>query len=173
VASATDIAIRPERPGDDHVVDAVHQAAFGRDVEAQLAAALRTDGDLVTELSLVAEADGVVVGHVAISRARVDDRRALALGPIGVLPGRQRSGVGTALMWETIQRATAAGEDVIVLIGHPEYYPRFGFVPASRLGITPPFDVGDAFFMALELRPGGAGGGGRFAYPAAFETSVD
>ena len=76
-------------------------------------------------------------------------------------------------MRETIRLARAAGEDLIVLIGHPEYYPRFGFVPASRLDITPPFDVGDAFFMALELRPGGAHGGGQFAYPPAFGTSVD
>jgi putative acetyltransferase len=173
VASASDIGIRPERPGDDDAIDRIHRAAFGRDAEPRLTRTLRADGDLIADLSLVAELDGELVGHVAISRARVDDRPALALGPIGVLPGRQRGGIGEALMRETIRRATAAGEVLVVLIGHPEYYPRFGFVPASRLGIVAGFDVPDEAFMALELRPGGAGGGGRFAYPPAFATSVD
>ena len=67
-----------------------------------------------------------------------------------------------------LARARSAGEGVVVLVGHPGYYPRFGFAPASRLGITPEVDFPDEAFMALELRPGGAGGGGRFVYPGAF-----
>jgi putative acetyltransferase len=173
VASPSDIPIRPERPGDEDAIDRIHSAAFGKEAEARLTRTLRADGDLIAGLSLVAELDGELVGHVAISRARVDDRPVLALGPIGVLPAVQRRGVGTALMRETVRRATAAGEGLVVLIGHPEYYPRFGFVPASGLGLVAGFEVRDEVFMALELRPGGAGGGGRFAYPPAFAASVD
>jgi putative acetyltransferase len=167
------VLIRVERPEDAAAIRRVHGAAFGRELEARIVDDLRAAGDLLTALSLVAEGDGEIVGHVAISRARLEERPALALGPIGVLPDRQREGIGSALMHETIERAGAAGEDVVVLLGHADYYPRFGFIRASRLGIVPPFDVLDEAFMALELRTDGAGGGGRFAYPPAFEASVD
>jgi predicted N-acetyltransferase YhbS len=72
-----------------------------------------------------------------------------------------------------IAGARDAGEGVIVLLGHPGYYPRFGFVPARRLAITPPYEVPEDVFMALELRPGSAGAGGSFTYPPAFDPSVD
>jgi putative acetyltransferase len=165
--------LRPESEADAGAIARVHRAAFGRDDEAGIVERLRADGDLLGELSLVAELDGAVVGHVALSRASLDGRAAVALGPIGVLPERQGSGVGAALMEACIRRAHDAGEDVVVLLGHPSYYPRFGFVAASRLAITPPFDVPDDVFMALELRPGGAGEGGAFTYPPAFGPSVD
>jgi putative acetyltransferase len=167
------LALRPERPDDAAAITRLHRAAFGRDVEPRIVERLRVDGDLLLEQSLVAEQDGEIVGHVALSRAGIDGRPVLALGPIGVRPDLQRSGIGAALMEACLDRARAAGEDVVVLVGHPTYYPRFGFVPASRLGIAPPFDVRDEVFMALELRPGGAGDGGRFSYPPAFEASVD
>ena len=127
---------------------------------------LRPSEAYIPELSLVAELDGEVVGHVILSRARLGDGEALALGPIGVAPEHQRRGVGSALMHAAIERARELGHGVVVLLGHPEYYPRFGFVHAPTLGMT--HDVMSPPFMALELRPGGAGSGGRFDFPAAF-----
>jgi putative acetyltransferase len=162
------VAIRPERPDDAKAIAAVHRAAFGKDEEPAIVERLRAGPDFLPDLSLVAEEDGVVVGHTILSRARLDGRPVLALGPISVLPGRQRDGIGAALMDASLEAARNAGEGLVVLLGHPTYYPRFGFVPASRLAITPPFDVGDEFFMALELHPGAAQGGGRFAYSPAF-----
>jgi putative acetyltransferase len=167
------LTVRPERAGDAAAIASVHQEAFGREEEAQIYRRLVADGHLLADLSLVAEEKGAIVGHVALSRADLAGGRALALGPIGVRPERQRSGIGIALMRAALERAQEAGEDVVVLVGHPTYYSRFGFVPARRLGITPPFDVADEVFMALELRPGGAGGGGRFTYPPAFGPSID
>jgi putative acetyltransferase len=167
------VIIRPEREADFDAIASVHRAAFGRDDEGAIAERARELGDDVADLSLVAELETRVVGHVLISRARLDGRGVLALGPIGVVPELQRQGIGGALMRETIARARAAGEPLIVLLGHPSYYPRFGFVPASRFGIRPPFDVRDDVFMALELHPGAAAGGGAFSYSSAFDAAVD
>jgi putative acetyltransferase len=162
------VAIRPERPDDAEAIAAVHRAAFGKDEEPEIVERLRAGPDFLPELSLVAEEDGAIVGHTILSRARLDGRPVLALGPIGVVPDRQRDGVGAALMHASLEAAGKAGEGLIVLLGHPTYYPRFGFVPASTLGITPPYDVADEVFMALELSPGAAQGGGRFAFAPAF-----
>ena len=167
------MVLRPERPEDAAAIEDVHRRAFGRDEETRICGRLRDDGDLLGELSQLAEETGAVVGHVALSRGDLGGRPAVALGPIGVVPERQRAGIGAELMRAGIERARAAGEDVIVLVGHPSYYSRFGFVPASRLGITPPFAVPDEVFMALELRPGAVRGGGLFTYPPAFDPPVD
>lgn len=168
-ASVTNgVIIRPESEADRDAIRAVHRAAFGSEEEVELFDRLRDSPAFIPELSLVAELAGRVVGHVILSRARLDERPVLALGPIGVDPECQRGGIGAALMRAGLDRSVEFGEDLIVLLGHPEYYPRFGFVPASRLGITPPRPWPDEAFMALELRPGGAGGGGAFAYAPAF-----
>ena len=165
--------VRTERPGDEERIAAVHRGAFGKDEEARIVDALRTSAEYLPELSLVAEVDGEIVGHVVLSRGGLDGRPAVALGPIGVEPGYQRRGIGSTLMRVAIARAQELGEDVIVLLGHPWYYPRFGFVPASRLGIEFGEDLPEEVFMALELRPGGARGGGTFTYPSAFGAPVD
>ena len=164
--------IRSAREADSEAVARVHRAAFDTGAEAAIVERARALGDDVAQLSLVAELDRRIVGHVLISRARLDGRSVLALGPIGVLPELQRQGLGGALMRQTIERARAAGEPLIVLIGHPWYYPRFGFVRASTLGIRPPFEIADEVFMALELRAGGAEGGGAFTYSPAFDAAV-
>lgn len=169
---ANGVTIRPESEADREAVARVHRAAFGRQDEAAIVERLHAEGDYLAELSLVAESAGEVVGHVALSRARVEDRPVLALGPIGVVPERQGQGIGIVLMHEALARAREAGEPLVVLLGHPEYYPRFGFVRASSLGLTLPIDVPDEAFMALELRPGGAAHGGRFRYSAAFGLPV-
>jgi putative acetyltransferase len=162
------VIIRPESESDRQAIRVVHRAAFGQEDEALLVDNLRESEAFLPELSLVAELEASIVGHVVLSRAQLDDRPVLALGPIGVVPTFQHHGIGAALMRSSLERALGLGEELVVLLGHPEYYPRFGFVPASRLGIKPPRPWSDAAFMALELRPGAARGGGAFAYPAAF-----
>jgi putative acetyltransferase len=163
--------IRPEREADFAAVTRVHRDAFAQDDVPRIVELLRPSDAYVPELSLVAELDGEVVGHVILSRGHLDDRRVLALGPIGVLPAHQRSGIGSELMRVSLDRARALGHELVVLLGHPWYYPRFGFVPAATLGITGEWKT-DAF-MALELVPAGARGGGTFTFPRAFDAAVD
>lgn len=138
--------IRREHAADVTAIDEVHRAAFATGVEAGLVAALRASAEWLPPLSLVAELDRRVVGHVVCTRAHVSDRPALGLGPLGVLPAHQKSGVGSALMHAVLAAADALDEPVVVLLGHTDYYPRFGFAPARRYGIEPPAaEWGDAF----------------------------
>lgn len=148
--------MRSERPDDRDAISAVHEAAFGRDAEARLVGAIRASPGFLPELSLVAERAAVIVGHALFSCVLLDDAAcqhdALALGPIGVLPADQRQGVGSALVHAGLARAADAGHRLVVLLGHPTYYPRFGFVPSRAHGIFQPFDAGDAA-MVLFLDP--------------------
>jgi putative acetyltransferase len=133
------VLIRRETPSDATGIDRVHRAAFEGDEPAEVALVrrMRASGALLTQLSFVAEVEESVVGHVAISRARMDAVPVLALGPIAVLPELQCGGVGTALMHAAIGAADAQDEPMIGLLGHLEYYPRFGFVLGSEVGIIP------------------------------------
>jgi putative acetyltransferase len=135
------VIVRREAEGDQESVFAVHAAAFGREpgvvpVEAPLVDRLRADG-WIDELSWVTLVDGQVVGHVVATRSSVDGRPALGLGPLGVLPGFQRRGVGSALVHAVTGAADALGEPLIVLLGNPAYYSRFGFVLAAEAGVVP------------------------------------
>jgi len=163
--------IRVARPADREAIRAVHSAAFGRAAEAELA--LQLSAREPACISLVADDAGAVVGHVLFSPVRVDGRafaRApFGLGPVGVLPGLQRAGVGQSLCRAGIAACREAGVPFLVVLGHPPYYPRFGFVPAVRFGLTfadaPPRDS----FMALELESGAlANAGGRVRYAPEF-----
>lgn len=166
----SDVSIRPEREADFATVQRVHRDAFGQEDVPLIVELLRPSDAYVADLSLVAERDGEIIGHVILSRGFLDERRVLALGPLGVLPEHQRSGVGDALMRASLDRARELGHELVVLLGHTSYYPRFGFVPARSLGITGAWE-GDAF-MALELVPGGARGGGTFTFPPAFDVAA-
>jgi len=150
-----DLRIDAERTRDVDAIRAVHRAAFAQEVEGTIVDALRDAGGLT--ISLVACGGDRVVGHVALSPMQTSKpaARVLGLGPIGVLPERERSGVGTALMQSAIDLARGEGFDAIFVLGHPEYYTRFGFIPASRFGIRSEYDVPDDVFMALELQPSG------------------
>ncbi|KDE11982.1 GNAT family N-acetyltransferase [Rhodococcus aetherivorans] len=137
--------IRRELPADVPAIGDVHRAAFApltptgaEPVEPGLVEALRAGPAWLPRLSLVAtDAEGTVVGHVCVTRGTVDGEPALALGPIGVLPELQRAGVGGALMHAVLGAADALDEPLVVLLGHLDYYPRFGFVPAAELGVEP------------------------------------
>lgn len=156
------LTIRPERPVDADAVARVHVEAFGGEEEAQLVAALRTTSAYVPAVSLVAERGDEVVAHALFSKIEVPGREPLgglvALGPVAVLPRCQRQGIGSALIRAGLERAAPLGFAGVVLVGHPSYYPRFGFQPASRFGLRLPISVPDEAFMALPLRPGGLDG---------------
>ncbi|MBO1329686.1 bifunctional class I SAM-dependent methyltransferase/N-acetyltransferase [Streptomyces sp. VRA16 Mangrove soil] len=164
---------RPEGAADRAAVHAVNAAAFDTPAEADLVDALRRDDAAWLEgLSYVAEAaDGTVVAYALITRCTVDGAPAAALAPCAVLPQYQRTGAGSAVVRAALDAARARGERLVLVLGHPEYYPRFGFTPASGYGIRPGFEVPDAAMMALVL---GAGDGlpqvpaGTIAYPPAF-----
>lgn len=163
--------IRPETPADIDAIRQVTLDAFApRTAEAKLIDLLRERGELT--LSLVAEEDGAVLGHVAYSPMTVEGApasfKALGLGPISVLPAHQRRGIGSALIRESLRQCAARDYDVVLLLGHLEYYPRFGFKPASDFGISSDYDAGD-HFMALPLRDGAlAGVQGKAHYAKAF-----
>ena len=166
----TDWTTRPETSADREGVYDVNAAAFETDTEAKLVDALREDPDAwLPGLSYVAEApDGTIAAYALITRCHVDEVPALALAPVAVLPDRQRQGAGTAVVRAVLAAARARGERLVLVLGHPEYYPRFGFVRASEYGIRPGFDVPDAAMMALVLDPSAAAAPGVIRYPAAF-----
>jgi len=148
--------IRHEKPEDIAAVRHVNEQAFGRPAEANLVDALRSRGQAM--LSLVAVEDGRVVGHILFSPVTIESGErtfsAVGLAPMAVLPELQHRGVGSQLVKAGLDECRKAGCERVVVLGHPEYYPRFGFVPASSFGIRCEYDVPDEVFMAFELREG-------------------
>jgi putative acetyltransferase len=138
------VATRPERPGDRQAILEIHRAAFGGDVEPKLVDALHDSGD--AEISLVAVADGEVIGHVLFSRLDAP-LRALALAPVAVAPERQRQGVGSDLIGAGLCTAKQAGWQAVFVLGEPAYYTRFGFDVDAAKSFDCPY-AGD-YFMAL------------------------
>ena len=151
--------IRRERPGDTAAARRVQVEAFatgeGEPIEAWLLDELRKDEAWLPELSLVAEADGDVVGHVVCTRGTVgaDRRPALGLGPIGVLPAHQGGGVGSALVHAVLAVAEAQDETLVALLGSTDFYGRFGFVPATEHGVQPPDPSWGDHFQVRVLDP--------------------
>lgn len=165
--------VRREVAEDRAAVAAVTSAAFAvqggeEPVETRLLRALRRDAGWIPALSMVALGDEDVVGHVVCTRGHVGDLDALGLGPISVLPAWQGRGVGTALMHAIIGAADAAGEPLIALLGDPGFYGRFGFVPASRLGIEAPDPAWGEHFQARALTDCPSRVAGAFRYAAPF-----
>jgi putative acetyltransferase len=154
--------IRSETEADHHMMRRLITAAFGQSLEADLVDGLRADGDVV--LSLVAEEDGAIAGQALFSPMDAPFR-ALGLGPVAVLPERQRSGVGSALIRAGIEEARAQGWEAIFVLGEPDYYRRFGF----DAGLAARFDCTYAspYLMALALRDD-LPAGGQVAYAPAF-----
>ncbi|MFD4496848.1 GNAT family N-acetyltransferase, partial [Streptomyces sp. NPDC058486] len=112
--------------------------------------------------------DGSVAAHALITRCRVGGVPAAALAPVSVAPEHQRTGAGQAVTRAVLDAARVAGESLVLVLGHPEYYPRFGFVRASEYGIKPGFEVPDEAMMALVLDGSAPVPAGTIAYPAAF-----
>jgi putative acetyltransferase len=167
---AETVRIRDERPGDVDAVRAVNRAAFETSEEADLVDALRRAASPL--ISLVAEAGDAVVGHIMFSPvtlAGADALTLMGLAPMAVLPARQRQGIGSRLVSAGLERCREANAAAVVVLGHAEYYPRFGFIPASRLSLRSEYDVPDDVFMVCELQPGRLQGrAGTIRYHAAF-----
>jgi len=143
--------IRPEGPQDIPGIDTAVAAAFGQRDEADLVLALRADPAWLPSLSLVAVVDGRVIGHIVFTRCQVGGHPALALAPLGVTPEHQREGVGGELVISGLLSARGAGERLVIVLGDPEYYGRFGFEAARQRDVTGPFgDIEE--FQALRLR---------------------
>ncbi|MFJ6483516.1 GNAT family N-acetyltransferase [Streptomyces sp. NPDC091682] len=160
---------RPETAADAAAVRAINLAAFGTPLEADLVDALRADGSWLPGLSYVAEApDGSVAAHALLTRCEVDGAPALALAPVATDPGLQRSGAGSSVVRALLAAARERGESLVIVLGHPEYYPRFGFLPASRFGIRAPFEVPDEALMALVLDGSRPVPAGTIRYPDPF-----
>ena len=150
------ITIRKETPGDRLAVRYINKQAFGSDVEPDLIDKLRVR-QAVT-LSLVAVQENELLGHILFSPVTVESGsavvNAVALGPMSVLPEYQRQNIGSQLVRAGLEELHQAGHEIVVVLGNPDYYQRFGFSPTSKYGIKCEFDVPDEVFMALELREG-------------------
>jgi putative acetyltransferase len=146
------IEIRNERPDDIPAIRDVNERAFGQDEEANIVDALRSNG--AAWLSLVATLKEQVVGHIMYSPAEVGQLKGAGLGPMAVLPEHQRQGIGSKLIEAGNHQLKEVGCPFIVVLGHADYYPRFGFKPARPLGITCEWEVPDDVFMLLVLDPG-------------------
>jgi putative acetyltransferase len=160
---------RPETTDDVSAIRQVNLAAFPTAEEADLVEALRASDAWMEGLSIVTEdPEGTVVGHALLTRCHVDGAPALALAPCAVQPDVQRRGAGSAAIRAGLEAARAKGENLVLVLGHAEYYPRFGFTPASAIGIRPSFDVPDEAMMALALDPDAETPRGTIVYPAPF-----
>ena len=156
------LTVRLEIPRDLDDIRRVNEQAFGRKTEADIVDKLRGRGALT--LSLVAVRRGEVEGHIAFSPVVVQSEGssfdAVSLGPIAVLPACQRQGVGGQLVRAGLEECRNLGREIVVVVGHPAYYPRFGFVPARPKGLSCEFEVPEDVFMVLELREGALAGRG-------------
>jgi putative acetyltransferase len=166
------MSIRPETSADRAAIFEVHRMAFGQDAEAKLVDDLR-DGGFV-RLSLVAEVDCEIVGHILFSRLPIITNtgmvEALSLAPMSVLPSQQRKGIGSRLVEEGTRLCQAAGHKIVLVLGHPSFYPRFGFSANLAQSLASPFGSRDSW-MAMELAPGVlAGVVGRADYPPPFSA---
>ncbi len=153
------ILIRNERPEDIKRIRFINQQAFGRPEEAQVVDRVREQGGVI--FSLVASIEEQMVGHILFSTMTLEQDRevvdhVVALGPVAVLPEFQKQAVGSTLIWWGLKQCESAGHQLVFLVGHPSYYPRFGFVPAQPLGFTCAYlsDEGpNDHFMLYELQP--------------------
>jgi putative acetyltransferase len=164
--------IRLEEKHDRAAVDRVNVAAFETPAEAKLVDALREHARPV--VSVVAEDDGMIIGHIMFSPVELPghaQRKIMGLAPMAVAPGNQRQGVGSALVRAGLEKCKQLGFGAVVVLGHAEYYPRFGFVPSTQFGIGCEYDVPEDVFLALELQPGALQGvSGKIKYHPAFSS---
>ena len=167
-ASGTGVEVRTEQQADHAAVQDLVARAFGQTDEADLIDALRIDPAWIEGLSVVGVVDDRVVGHALLTRLPVGGAPALALAPVAVAPEAQGHGVGSAMVRELLRRAAERAERLVVVLGEPAYYSRFGFVPAGDLGVEGPFDDAGAAFQALALGDRSQAPRGRVRYPAPF-----
>jgi putative acetyltransferase len=167
--------IRSERPEDIDAIFEVNLQAFGQDGEARLVNALRNDGDFYPGLSLVAVSGDRIIGHILFPPVMIvsdtKETTALALAPLSVHQDYQGLGIGKALIEEGLKECQHLGHRIVIVVGHPTYYPKFGFTSARDFGINAPFPCPDEAFMVLPLAGGALDGiSGTVRYPLAFDA---
>lgn len=160
--------IRNETPNDLHSIRHVNREAFQGPAEAALVDALRESGLILA--SLVFERDGIVVGHALFTSLLCPNLRIASLAPVAVDPACQRQGIGAALIRTGIGRCRELGCDAMVVLGHPSYYPKFGFLPALGQRVHSPYTTHGDAWMALELRPGALASPVEVRYPDAWNV---
>jgi putative acetyltransferase len=163
-------SIRPETAADHAAIREVNRLAFGGEGEARLVDSLRDGGH--ARMSLVAEVDGRVVGHILFSTLTITTAQgeieALSLAPLAVIPSHQRKGIGSSLVREGLRACREAGHRIVIVLGHPEFYPRFGF--SAKLAEPLPSSYSGPAFMAVELVPDALKGiEGEVRYPPPFQ----
>ncbi len=168
------IHIREEQIDDIQSVHNLNTLAFETDAEADLVDVLRENARPV--ISLVAVDGDALVGHIMFAPVELSSNPSLkimGLAPIAVMPDRQRCGIGSALASEGLDRCSRTGAGAVVVLGHPAYYPRFGFAPASTMNIDCEYDVPDEVFMVIELVAGHLSGtSGTIKYHTAFADAT-
>jgi putative acetyltransferase len=151
------ISIRPEQPADIQEIYDLNKLVFGQDNEAKLVDHVRQGANFIPQLSLVALLDNELIGHILFSRITIanGDYRYLSLGLTSMIvhPSFQKRGIGSKLITHGLRKATELDFTDVFVFGHEFYFPKFGFVPAARWNIRPPFDAPPEVFMALELIP--------------------
>ncbi|MFC3199477.1 GNAT family N-acetyltransferase [Parapedobacter deserti] len=156
--TSNNILIRQEKPNDYPQVFLVHELAFDRTDEAKLVNSLRKSNRFIPELSLVAEINKEIIGHIVYTKIEIHQGegcfKSIALAPLSVRPDFQKLGVGSTLIHTSLSLATELNYNSIIVLGHKHYYPKFGFTATERWGIKAPFDVPAGSLMGLELRPG-------------------
>jgi putative acetyltransferase len=168
------LLIRAETKDDLAAIHEINRQAFGQEDEALLVEALRNSSSFIPALSLVAFLEGAAVGHIMFTGLEIETPAgrvpALALAPLAVLPEFKKRGIGTALTERGIGDSRELEHRIVIVVGHPEYYPRFGFEPARALGLECPFPVPDEAFMVLGLVPGALEGvSGMVIWPPEFQ----
>lgn len=148
-AVPAELTIRVEIPGSIPAVRQVNEKAFGRETEADLVDTLRANGKFA--LSLTAALNDEVVGHILFTDMLGSAQRFAALAPMAIIPDHQGTGIGSSLVRTGFEYLQEQGYDAVVVLGHKEYYPRFGFVPAANFGLTTQFDVPPEYLLVARL----------------------
>lgn len=166
------VRVRPERPDDYDAIDEIVLAAFGRQFEVEFVRQVRASDRYIADLALVAQVEGAIVGQAMFSWILLDGPEqvpVLTLAPVSVHPDSQGKGVGSALVRAGMARADSTGAPLVIVLGHPEWYPRFGCEPARPHGIEPPWpELPDPVFMVKRLSSYDERCRGEVVYPPAF-----
>ncbi|MBZ0072595.1 MAG: N-acetyltransferase [Thiohalobacteraceae bacterium] len=167
-----EVIVRAEVPEDVRAIDVVNLSAFQGEEEARLVSAIRRSADFVPELSLVAELNGRIVGHLLLSKVKLqrggESHVVLALGPMSVVPSQSHRGIGSELIRAATQRAREMRYVAIVVAGQPDYYQRLDFKPVSTWDLVSNLRLPEDALTAMELVPGALNGGGKVIYPDVF-----
>lgn len=171
------VLIRSEEKNDYEAIKKVNDLAFNQINEGVMIEKLRDNPEFIAELSLVAVVNDEVVGHILFFPVEIKNNsmcnRSLSLAPMAVHPNFQNKGIGSKLVNEGLKKANECGFNSVIVVGHPNYYSRFGFKPASNWNIRLPMEIPDEAFMAIELKPDGLKDcSGIVEYPKEYEEAM-